>query len=1030
MTCAKCGGEIPAGGAVCPRCGEIPAGTRVGGRYEVERRLGNIGRGAAYLGWDTRPPRAVMLKFPDPEAMERFRREAEVTAGLNHQNILRVFEAGEWEGTPFLALEFCEGGTLGDRGKLEVEEARELMWQVGQALAHAHRRDAIHGDVRPANILLTKEGVPKLGDFGPAKGGAPQADHRTDIHSWGATFYQLVTGKEPPPGDPGEIPAPVERVIRRCLKGREERYFSMDEALQALEEAPAAEGGCPHCGHPGPPSARFCKDCGAGLIETCPDCGSEGRAPIRLCGKCGCDARKRRKFKDHMAQAENLLEARRFPQAVRELEEAAALYPGSEEAGKRLEEARRRAASLDALRLRMEASRKAGIQEMAAATAREILGIDPDDEEAKQVVAAKAPALKRHEETAKPPAAAGRAAWKRRVALTVVAATVAILGVWTCRGMENRGKLGRAAESIEEGRFEEAQGMLRDMRGGEKRVAGLLELCGSALRAKGLEAEGRWREAMEEWNETARRGAALGMEGLEKFRQAADAGLERAYGEAMAKAEELRLAEHWEEARKEVEEALRIKPGDRKARELKRDIGALEADSRYQEALGRARRHWEEGMYEEASAACEEALQFAPGDVEASRMKSEADEKKGKEDRWEAWYQEAMKAGNEAMRKGEWDRAVGEFDKALRSVPGDAEASRWKAEAEKKKEEDGKKKREARYREAMEAGNDAARKGEWERAVDEFDRARKARPEDREALRRMMEAAEKGEGKRKYSEAMQDGEEAEAALEWGRARRAYEEALKWKAGDAAAQAGLERAKTPPKLTVVLDPAKDLRMEFVRVPAGRFRMGSDEFHDEKPAHGVEITKDFWMAATEVTQAQWEGVTGDNPSCFKGAGRPVEQVSWRDGEGFVNQLNDRYKDQTDERVFGLPTEAEWEYACRAGSWDRWSFGNDGGRSGEHAWHDANSGGTTHAVGGKKPNKWGLYDMHGNVWEWCRDWYGPYAAAAQKDPQGASSGRFRVLRGGSWHDDAKGIRSAGRLWGGSAERGNLVGLRPVLR
>ena len=151
-------------------------------------------------------------------------------------------------------------------------------------------------------------------------------------------------------------------------------------------------------------------------------------------------------------------------------------------------------------------------------------------------------------------------------------------------------------------------------------------------------------------------------------------------------------------------------------------------------------------------------------------------------------------------------------------------------------------------------------------------------------------------------------------------------------------------------------------------------------------------------------------GNNPSHFKGATNPVERVSWNDSQDFLNKLNG----QSGKRHrFTLPTEAEWEYACRAGSTTRYYFGDDESQLVEYAWRSMNSEGKSHPVGQKKPNAWGLYDMHGNVWEWCADWYDHnyYAKSPTDDPVGPSTGSHRVFRGGSWRSFARNCRSACR-------------------
>ena len=211
---------------------------------------------------------------------------------------------------------------------------------------------------------------------------------------------------------------------------------------------------------------------------------------------------------------------------------------------------------------------------------------------------------------------------------------------------------------------------------------------------------------------------------------------------------------------------------------------------------------------------------------------------------------------------------------------------------------------------------------------------------------------------------------------------------------------------PDKMSI--DLGGGLKMDFVLIQSGSFTMGSEKGDDEKPPHKVTLTKPFYMGVYEVTQAQWKAVMGDNPSYFKGDDLPVERVSWEDCQKFVVKLKEKLGEGFTCR---LPTEAEWEYACRAGSNTAYCFGDEEAGLGQYAWYGENSDKRTHPVGQKKPNAWGLYDMHGNVWEWCQDWFDSayYGTSTDQDPKGPSSGSARVLRGGSWLLDAVGARSA---------------------
>ena len=229
------------------------------------------------------------------------------------------------------------------------------------------------------------------------------------------------------------------------------------------------------------------------------------------------------------------------------------------------------------------------------------------------------------------------------------------------------------------------------------------------------------------------------------------------------------------------------------------------------------------------------------------------------------------------------------------------------------------------------------------------------------------------------------------------------------------------------LTIDLIPLKPVvpKLDLVLIPSGSFLMGSDDgCSDERPVHKVKIIKPFYMGKYPVTQGQWQAVMGSHPSHFDGSNLPVEQVSWDDAQKFCKNLSSKTG-----KAVRLPTEAEWEYACRAGTKTRYCSGDSEDDLKRVAWYSCNSRGATHHVGQKEPNEFGLYDMHGNVWEWCQDCYGAYEAKSTTDPKGPASGSRHVLRGGSWDSIPANCRPDIRMWSNQGSRNFVTGFRVVV-
>jgi formylglycine-generating enzyme required for sulfatase activity len=338
-----------------------------------------------------------------------------------------------------------------------------------------------------------------------------------------------------------------------------------------------------------------------------------------------------------------------------------------------------------------------------------------------------------------------------------------------------------------------------------------------------------------------------------------------------------------------------------------------------------------------------------------------------------------------------WEQCLGMANEALEAEPGNAEAKKLKGEAE----------------------------GNLKPSI-----VLKATVGGREVAARVTEGVAQSGRTTPLTVGLERGESYTFALEYEAGGKKYAgrktvEAKEWGATEAMValeeRPAVREGTRAGERTTVRAGGREVALRWC--PAGTFTMGSpaglfrEEFmrHDDETQHRVTLTLGFWMAETEVTQGLWKGVMGDNPAHFKyGDEYPVESVTWRWCQTFVQALNDRWPQ--DGMRWALPTEAQWEYACRAGSTGPYA---GSGKLDEMGWYENNSGRQTHPVGQKKPNAWGLHDMHGNVWEWCADWYGAYPSGSVTDPTGPSQGSGRVQRGGSWLMFAHSCRSADRYY-----------------
>jgi len=431
MLCKACKREIPDDSNVCQHCGADPSGddipeidvaaesdAEVGAddetaagpeqgaeveeaedikesmpkgtdRYEILATLGQGGMGAIYKAHDKKLNITIALKrlLPTIESHEkaigRFMREAQAIAALNHMNIVRIYDIGEDEIGPYISMEYIEGTDLRQfirkKGKLSVEETIKIARQILQGLGYAHKRNIVHRDVKPANILMAEDDVPKIVDFGLArmdteeelsktgygmgtlsymppeqKVDAKSVDNRADIYAMGATMYEMLTGESPSMMRESNIPPEIRDVVLKAVEPKkEDRYTVAEEMVEALDQiaagggavqhaAPVAveAGGCPHCGAANAPDVRFCQSCGGGLFEECEKCGEENRIGVRFCGNCGVDLQAIREIREAIDEGRKSIDEHKYQAAMQILTKAVQQDPEDEQAKLLLAEAR------------------------------------------------------------------------------------------------------------------------------------------------------------------------------------------------------------------------------------------------------------------------------------------------------------------------------------------------------------------------------------------------------------------------------------------------------------------------------------------------------------------------------------------------------------------------------------------------------------------------------------------------------------------------------------------------------------------
>jgi len=998
-------------------------------RYTEEGVLGKGGMGEVILATDTRLNRKVAIKriigkaARSKTAVARFLTEAQSMAELSHPNIVQIHDYGRSIDGPFLIMECIQGGSLLEKckaGPIELDEAVNIFGQLCDGLAKAHAAGIIHRDIKPANVLMTEDGVPKLTDFGLAKDdtadtgmtmegavigtldfmppeqrqAAELTDHRSDLWSLAATFYQMLTGKSPKVINISAITPELQSVVAKALEeSKDERFQSALEMKEAVLQAATAglnaardlgEGECPSCGTTNPSDRKFCRnaDCAASLEVDCLSCKTAMPMWEAVCGSCGT------KQDTLIEEAKEVLQAKHdeAEQFLNELKFDDALKAASVIGGQNDLRLQQFAAWHEEFSARLESSQTsehARLEELL----REALTHEEacDYEAGLQTLGQVAPSLKQT----------------------------------TVSGNEDTADVITERLTTKQSRLKELEGIVRE-RVSKREITGLLTTVNELLTLKPDRPEvQKLKEQLEkrdadllESRDTAINKAKQQL-GQQQY-AAAVATLNTVSEEVSSEQlEELKtnardLLKQLNGLRETIHTAvsgnqlkgllpvvlrcLILKADQDDLVKLKQDLIDHEAkmDARNQQIISQAQTHIQQLQFDEA-------VQIL-GTIAQEYQTSTTTELSQQAQQLSEQRQGVLSAVPVALSNKNYQVAIKSISQYLGKIANaglqDPQIQQMLDEAKSKESASIRKKKFVKLGIAASCAVVVLITG----VVIKVNL-------DAKAL-----------------------ETAFANLDWETALELDPdnvEGLRLKAAEKAAEKAAILAGDP--IT------KTLGMTLNKIPAGSFMMGSPETEEghwtNEHQHKVTITKPFYMQTTEVTQGQWKALMDTEPwkgerNVKEGPNYAASRLSWDDAVAYCKKLSEK-----EGKTYRLPTEAEWEYACRAGTETAWSFGND--VLGDYAWYWENAGKSldwsrgwdAHQVGLKKPNAWGLYDMHGNVAEWCHDYYieDYYKQSPAHDPTGAR-GSFHVLRGGSWSSSTRNTRSADRGRDGTDSRVNI--------
>ena len=1079
LTCPHCEAELDSDDLqdVARQVEEIAPGFRPGqklGNYVIESLLGAGGMAVVFRGTQVSLNRPVAIKvlpkqFTEKKAfVERFESEAAVLASMNHQNIVGVIDRGYEEDTYFIVMECIEGETLKDvlirEGRLKQENICAIAEQVLAGLDYAHQNGVVHRDIKPGNIMITRNRIVKLADFGlahlgKAQGGldvtmagqamgtlkymapeqladAKHVDGRADIYSFGVCLYEMLTGDLPlgtfkmPSETDSSLDARWDDVIRKALRmDPEERFAGAEELAAAIREigttervtardreaaeekeivreAAASVVTCSQCGHESAATATACERCGhtlSDIFDKCPKCGQNIRVDIATCTKCGTDMEKVRAGQRRTAlaiqtRAKGLAANRRFDSAIAEVAKLTQFtsreYAAVRKSAQLWSENIRKKKDLYEERVYEAGSR--AIAEREFERALELWRVLPDDykdvgTQRKRILSAR--------DKARIALGKGSSFFRAGNYAEAVAALGKAHAFWP-HDKKIADYLAQARADMGKSKFQQLYERYVPLKVRELSLSLRLGVPAAAM--------------------ILALGAVFGIQCARS--QSARADIKKAISQAQGLVDQGKFEDSITLLNKAIGRYETSRPEVLKeVRSFKEDIGRriITREKERSEKTRQAAEH--KVIYEKALAAGKLLLQ------------------RGR-------CEEALQALEKAQRFGETDEVAALLDQARTKV------EEQRILAERRKE----------YEAALAEGNRLLKQQSWTDAEAAFKKALaiEGYSGDVRASEAIQSAKAGAEAKRKkeaYEKALKEAQDAYAAARgsrekslWRKVRQAAEAAIATGYSDVSEA---KRLLIPPlpfgwtkqtrRVKVVTSDGQEtkeimycknsLGMEFVMIPAGSFVMGSvssaEGRRGSEVPHPVQITQSFYMGAFEVTQRQYRRVMRSNPAHFKHPDKPVEKVSWQDATEFCQRLS-----AMEEATYRLATEAEWEYACRAGSKTAFYFGDkellaEYANSGQKGRDDGFA--KTAPIGKFRPNAFGLYDMHGNVWEWCLDWFAPvhHSESKMDDPKGPSEGKFRVRRGGSWINDWESCRSAKRSKSKPETRNSNLGFRVVV-